>query len=157
MITVELTWPEILLATNAGVMRRVNAVRNRRQEPYGSRPEAAWNDDINGAIAELALAKHLNVFWAGTVGRIDLPDVGRLQVRSKTQDGDRLVVIASDDDTSIFVSVLVGLPVCRIDGWMMAKEAKRKEWLLPREGLPDRYFVPNSSLRSPRELPCPTT
>jgi hypothetical protein len=149
---VSLTWPEILQAASVGVMRRVNAVRNRREEPYGERPKASWTDDINGAIAELAVAKHFNVFWSGTVGRVDLPDVGRLQVRSKLQDDHRLVVRANDGDDEPVISVLVDLPICRICGWMIAKDAKRHEWLLSDPSKPDRYFVPNAELRAISDL-----
>lgn len=143
---VELSWAEIWLAVQAGNLRRLNGVKHRRAEPYGARPTAAWNDDINGSIAELALAKYLDVFWSGTVGRIDLPDVGVLQVRSKTEQDHRLVILRSDDDAKPFVSVFVGVPTCHLCGWMHARDAKRAEWLLPDPSKPDRFFVPNSEL-----------
>jgi hypothetical protein len=127
-------------------MRRVNAVRNARQEPYGVRPSASWDHDINGAIAEVALAKHQNIFWAGTVGRIDLPDVGPLQVRSKVEPDHRLVVLPTDHNDRVFVSVFVGLPKCGLCGWMLGGDAKRTEWLQPDPNKPDRYFVPNERL-----------
>jgi hypothetical protein len=151
-IPVELSWPELWLAINAGVLRRLNGVRNRREEPYGARPTAAWNDDINGSIAELALAKYLGIFWSGTVGRLDLPDVGTLQVRSKTVTDHRLVVLKSDDDDKPFVSVLVGIPVCHLYGWMFARDAKKPEWLLPDPPKPDRFFVPNDALEPMQKL-----
>lgn len=146
-IPVELSWPELLLAVNAGVMRRLNAVRNGRKEEYGRHPAASWNEDINGCIAELALAKYLGIFWSGTVGRLDLPDVGTLQVRSKTEVGHRLVIRRSDKDAEPFVSVLVGIPVCHLCGWLFAKDAKRETWLLPDPDKPDRFFVPNGELQ----------
>jgi hypothetical protein len=152
MIPIELSWAELWLAINAGVLRRLNGVRNHREEPYGARPAAAWNDDINGCIAELALAKYLDIFWSGTVGRLDLPDVGRLQVRSKTEEGHRLVVLRSDKDAQVFVSVLVGIPVCHLCGWMLARDAKRAEWLLPAADKPDRFFVPNGCLEQMQQL-----
>jgi hypothetical protein len=146
---VVLDWPEIILGANAGVMRRVNAVRNRREEPYGERPTASWNHDINGALAEIALAKKRDIFWCGAVGRIALPDVGPLQVRSKTALVERLVVLESDDGSRAFVSVFVDLPICRLCGWMLGKDAKRDEWIV-RDPLnptaPRRFFVPNDKL-----------
>jgi hypothetical protein len=152
MIPIELTWPELWLAINAGVLRRLNGVRHRRTEPYGARPTAAWNDDINGCIAELALAKYLGLFWSGTVGRLDLPDVGILQVRSKTQRDHRLVILKSDDDAKPFVSVLVEIPVCHLCGWMLARDAKQPAWLLPDPSMPDRFFVPNTELEPMEKL-----
>ncbi|MGY3130081.1 hypothetical protein ACVWZM_000763 [Bradyrhizobium sp. USDA 4501] len=146
MIPVELSWSEVWFAINAGVMRRLNAVRNGRKELYQVHAAASWNEDINGCIAELALAKYLGVFWSGTVGRIDLPDVGRLEVRSKIETQHRLVVRKSDDDAKLCVSVLVGIPTCQLCGWMLAQDAKRSEWLLADPGKPDRFFVPNAEL-----------
>jgi hypothetical protein len=152
LVSIELTWPELYLAINAGVLRRLNGVKYRRAEPYGARPTAAWNDDINGCISELALAKYLGIFWSGTVGRLDLPDVGRLQVRSKTETSHRLVVLKTDEDDKPFVSVLVGVPVCHLCGWMFAKDAKNPQWLLPEIGKPDRFFVPNEKLEPMQTL-----
>lgn len=153
MTQVELSWPELYLAASAGIMRRINGLRNHREEPYGARPDAWWNNDINGCIAELALAKHLGIFWSGTVGRIDLPDVGALQVRSKTEVDHRLVILPTDKDEAVFVSVFVATPVCRLCGWMVAKEAKRPEYLLPDPAARDRYFVPNDKLHPMAMLP----
>lgn len=146
MTEVRLTWPEIILAASIGTMRRINAVRKSREEPFGERPKASWNDDINGALAEMALAKHQNIFWSGTVGRVDLPDVGPLQVRSKTEPDHRLVVTARDKDEDIFVSILVDLPMCRLCGWMRGRDAKRAEWIVPDPNKPIRHFVPNRLL-----------
>lgn len=152
MVEIELTWPELWFALSAGLMRRLNGVRNGRAEPYGARPKAAWDADINGAIAELALAKHFNLFWSGTVGRVDLPDVGLLQVRSKIEMQHRLVVRREDGDDEVFVSVLVDVPVCTLCGWMRGHDAKREEWLLPDPDKPDRFFVPNAKLLPMAEL-----
>jgi hypothetical protein len=148
MIPVDLTWPEILLAANAGVMRRVNAVRKARQDRYGPRPLAGlWTEDINGALAEMALAKHLNAFWSGTVGRVDTSDVGPLHVRSKVEREHRLVILPNDPDDGIFVLVLVSVPTCHVCGWMRAGDVKRSDWLLPDQFDQARYFAPNGELQ----------
>ena len=67
MIEISLTWPEIMLGVDAGVMRRVYALKSNKRGVYGASDESAWDNDINGAIAELACAKWANVFWSGTV------------------------------------------------------------------------------------------
>jgi putative component of toxin-antitoxin plasmid stabilization module len=152
MIEVTLTWAEILTAAEIGVRRRVNGLRLKRAEPYGQRASTTWNHDINGALAEMALAKHLDRFWSGTIGQISEADVGALEVRSKCEPWHRLVIRATDPPDKIYVSVLVGIPVCQLCGWMRASDAKRPEWLLPDEDKPDRFFVPADQLESMENL-----
>ena len=148
-IIVALSWPEVLLAANAGIMRRVSALRRGRADLYPDASRPMWDRDINGALAEVAVAKWMGVFWSGTVGRVDLPDVGNLQVRSKTQDGDRLVVRPDDDDADIFVSVLVQPPQYRLCGWLYGREAKREEWVVSH----GCYFVRDEFLHPMASLP----
>jgi hypothetical protein len=51
----------------------------------------------------------------------------------------RLVVLKTDNDDDAFVSVLVGVPTRTLHGWMLAGEAKRREWLLPDAANRTRY------------------
>ena len=145
---VTLTWPEVVLATNAGTMRRISALKSGRVDLQPDACPPSWDRDINGALAELAVAKWAGVFWSGTIGRIDLPDVGRLEVRSKVKDGDRLVIRPDDKDESIYVSVLVQAPMCWLCGWLRAREARRPEWLLTQ----GRHFVRDQFLHPMSEL-----
>lgn len=144
MIT--LTWPELVLAANAGVMRRISAVKAGRFARYGATDAGAWDHDVNGALAEMAVAKWAGVFWSGTVGQVDAADVGRLQVRSKVDPGHRLVIRPTDIDDEVFISVLVSIPQCKLCGWLTAREAKRDEWLVS-VNRPPMYFVTDQFLR----------
>lgn len=148
MTEIILTWPEVLLGVNAGIMRRVSAMRRGRCNPFPEEGRSIWDRDINGSLAEVAVAKWAGAFWSGTVGRIDTPDVGNLQVRSKTQDGERLVIRPDDKDDEVFVSVLVQPPSCRLCGWLYAGEAKRPEWVVST----GCYFVRDEFLRPMSEL-----
>ncbi len=152
MIVVTLTWPEIMLAINAGIMRRVHAIRSGKAGVYGARKASAWDNDINGAIAEMGCAKWANVFWSGTVGMTTLPDVGEWQVRSKLVAGDRMVVRPDDPDDSIFISVLVDPPDVTLCGWMAGIYAKQEKWLREYPPKPPMYFVDESSLRPMENL-----
>ena len=152
MIVVDLSWPEVMQAINVGVMRRVYAVKARKVGVYGAREASAWDNDINGAIAEMACAKWANVFWSGTVGVTTLPDVGRWQVRSKLAAGERLVIRPDDADDEIFVSALVQIPNVTLCGWMLGRNAKRKEWLKEYPPKPAMYFIEDKFLRAMEAL-----
>lgn len=151
---IELTWPEVLLAANGGVMRRVTALRKGLSGRYGATDEGAWDHDVNGALAELAVAKWAGVFWSGTIGRIDLPDVGTWQVRSKVRPEHRLVVRPDDADDAVFISVLVRAPQCVLCGWLYGDQAKQAQWIVSKDR-PPMYFVPESELTPMERLPCP--
>jgi hypothetical protein len=149
VIDIELTWPEILIAAHAGVMRYVNALRKARQE-FDSHDDQSWDGHINGCIAEMAVAKHLGLFWSGTVGIVDAPDVGKLQVRSKRFLHHHLCIKRRDKDSDTFVCVLVdhtALPFCVLTGWMAGREAKLDHYI-GKHGL---FYVPDKDLH-PMEM-----
>lgn len=152
LLKVCLSWPEIVLAVNVGGMRRISALKTGRQDCDGASIESAWDHDINGALAECAVAKWSNVFWNGTIGSVSLPDVGKLQVRSKIIRGHRLVVKLSDKDDEIFVSALVELPNVSLCGWLLGKEAKQEKWLCSYPGRPKMYFIEDKYLHDMTEL-----
>lgn len=153
VIEIRLTWSEVLLAINAGVMRRCYAIKSGKLSAYGARMESAWDNDINGAIAEFGCAKWANVFWNGTVGVTTASDVGRWQVRSKVVIGHRLVVRPDDNDDEIFISVLVQIPIVTLCGWLSGREAKQPRWLQTYDPKPPMYFIEDEFLRPMEELP----
>jgi len=148
MIEISLTWPEIMLGVDAGVMRRVYALKSNKRGVYGASDESAWDNDINGAIAELACAKWANVFWSGHVGITTAPDVGPWQVRSKIVRGHRLVVRPTDEDNAVFVSALVQIPSVFLCGWLFGHEAKKEQWLKTYPPKPPMYFIEDQHLKS---------
>ena len=152
-IPIELTLADVWAAATGGIMRRLNALKHRRVEIYRDGSIAAWNEDINGAIAEYSAAKYYKMFWDHTVGKIDMPDVGWLQVRSKLEIHFGLCITSKDADDQAYISVLVGIPTCYLCGWMQAREARqRQEWFRPANGKPGRWFVPPEALRPMHEL-----
>jgi hypothetical protein len=155
-VRIRLEWAEIMLAVSAGTMRRIFALKNGKCGVYGASDEAAWDNDINGAIAELACAKWANVFWNGTVGITTLPDVGKWQIRSKVIDGHRLVVRPTDADRQIFISALVQLPIVSLCGWLFGADAKNAHWLKEYPPKPPMYFVEDQYLQPMETLrfPC---
>lgn len=74
-----MTMEEIEYAATKGLQRQIVAIdRNYR---HYFEPIWEWDNQIEGTLAEYAVALFYNVPWDGTVGRIDTADVGPLQVR----------------------------------------------------------------------------
>jgi len=152
MIRIELTGPEILLGANVGVLRRYHAIMKGRRE-YFVEPDRTWSNEITGAHAELSFAKHKNVFWSGTVGCIDLPDVGPYEIRSKPELGRGMWIRPGDPDDAVFVSIAVVLPYCWLTGWMLGREAKRECWQRESKDRSQAYLVPEGKLEPIESLP----
>lgn len=154
-VVIPLAWSEVILAANAGMMRRIYALREGKAGVDGAKDEGAWDGDINGAVAELACAKWANVYWNGTVGITTTSDVGKWQVRSKIVSGHRLVVKRNDKDHEVFVSVLVNLainPTAVLCGWLHGWQAKNPAWLKTYPPKPPMYFVEDQYLSDMDEL-----
>lgn len=152
---VELAWSEILLAGQAGIMRRVQSLKLGWTEISVS--ENPWGNEVMGAIAELAVAKYYNVYWASAVGHPGEPDIGPYQVRSKAAPHHRLIVHKKALDTDVYISALVEPPRVTLCGWLMGYEAKDPRWW--RDMPPPKasaFFVPDSSLHPMADLPNPS-
>ena len=58
-IKVNLTYWEILLAAQAGVMRQIENLKKKRRAYYGAGTNNDWQLHIEGCLGEFALAKYL--------------------------------------------------------------------------------------------------
>lgn len=152
-IEVKLTLPEVMVAAIVGVMRRLQDLRAERHDRYGLESKHnAWQIDIEGACAEMSVAKWLGVYWAGALGNLRANDAGPLQVRSSSRANARLIVHPADADDRVFVLVIGSAPWYRLTGWILARDAKaEKFWTDPGTKRP-AYFVPQASLRPMSEV-----
>lgn len=146
-----MSWAEIYLGGGVGVLRRCNGLRENRRDKFETVRGEGWNGDVNGALTEMAVAKHYGAYWDPGVGKLDLPDVGKVGVRSKVKPEHRLVVWPHDPDDRPMILVEVVIPSFVLWGWLHAGDAKRPEWLDP-EGKLHRWFVPNHVLHPMSEL-----
>jgi len=148
---VTLTWAETLAAVSIGGYRRIASL----QAGLISYSEGlSWTEDIEGAGAELAVAKYLDRFWTASVNSFDrdVGDVGRLQVRRVRKATHRLIVRQRDLDDHKFILVAGELPKFDVAGWIYGHEAKQTEYLDDPNDRESAYFVPRSALRPTKEL-----
>jgi hypothetical protein len=164
-IEVTLTWAEMLIAANIGCMRNVQSLKLGRSrtdsltDPFGGL-DLAWSSNIEGAAGEMAVAKHLGLFWSGSVGNIGADDVGGYQVKTNTsRKWDDLILRKRNKPDRIYISVLSfvapapGVARFIITGWIIGTDAMQQQYY--REGLPGMpaYFVPRCVLQPLSTLP----
>lgn len=140
---------EALMAAYVGCQRRIASLRRGCQDRHGYNGQNAWETDIIGALAEVAVAKALDLHWSGSVNAWKRADLGRsYQVRVTTHSNGQLIVREGDPEEDIYILVVqVGPLRFKIAGQMGGRQARRAEWLKRLD--PDRprcWAVPQAAL-----------
>lgn len=152
MIEVKLNWTEMWIATGVGRIRQLEALKKNLPDKYGFNGDG-WSIHIEGACGELAVAKALNMYWAGTINTFkSKADVGKLEVRTRSRHDYDLLVRPDDKDESVFIHVTGKAPDFRIHGWLLGKDAKQEKFLQNYGGRDLAYFVPATSLNNINDL-----
>jgi hypothetical protein len=152
---VVLTWPEIYIAADVARMRTIGNLRRGCRDRYGASGLGA-DSHLCGCIGEMASAKHLNKFWAGSIGDYEAVDIDRkYQVRATSKASHCLLLHKDDRDDLPFILALVLpeiLPYVELPGWLLAKDGKLDDFWGDPTGYRPAYFVPQSKLRDMSEL-----
>jgi hypothetical protein len=156
-MNVNLEWFEVSRAALVGVSRQVEAMRKGLKNTLEANDE--WSAHILGALGECAFAKATNRYWNGSVNTFTVGgDVGaRMQIRTRSRHTYDLIVREKDDDNDCYVLVTGGPDNFQIHGWMLARDAKKQQYLANYGNYGQAYFVPKSALQSPQSLvvePC---
>lgn len=151
-VDVKLAWYEVLQASETGRMRKIISMQKGSQNNHGF-SGSGWNEDIEGACAELAVAKRLNRYWDGGIDTYKAGDVGGYQVRWSPTHSNSLIVRPPDADDAVFIFATGLCPDYRVQGWMRGGDAKQEQWCRQPNGRPPAYFVPASALHSIDTLP----
>lgn len=142
MISLELTTNEVCYAAFHGIMRRkdkLDGLRSDREQGCKS----TWENEIEGACAELAYCKSRGWYWSGLTA-IRTPDAGRVEIRWTRREGTGGLIIYRTDHNDTPCLLLDGFaPHYRVIGWLYAREGKLEKFLEP-EGY---FLVPRKLLR----------
>jgi hypothetical protein len=154
-VRVRLSWAEVLQAASVGAMRKVQCLKEHWTPGAGrNNHDDDWTPNIEGAAGEMAVAKHLGIYWSGSLGNYKADDVGSYQVRTNTsRQWTDMSIRTKDRDDRIYISVLSFLPEFVICGWLAGNDCKRQEWW--RDGTPGRpcFWVPRGALQPISALP----
>ena len=171
--SVVLTEREMLLAASSGVQREVeclrssgggeNAILNYEKNNDSIGPGGLWNNHIEGALGEFAVAKYLGLYPGGITEK-DATDVGdHYEVRTRPKSYYELFVRKDEKEKKgdkYFILVQGSYGEYTIRGWISAYEVfAHPEWFHNNSGkLSYNYWVPNDFLYSietlPKEAPC---
>ena len=146
MITVKLTANEVMAAAHHALVRRVAKVNGERYLEYRVKPDDyPWDNEIESACAEIALAKHFGVFWTGLSG-LGAPDAGPWESRwTRWLDTGKLLIYSKDRDERRYVLIDGVAPNMRLVGWLLAGEGKNKQWWNEEAGY---WEVPRGRLKN---------
>ena len=142
-----LSWYEIFMGAEVGLARMIASMKMSGTNKVNNK-DFGWHSDIEGALAEVAVAKHLNIFWDGSVNTFKRPDVGSLQIRHTQHKNGCLIVRRGDSDDEIYVLVTGTHPEDELRGFMHGFEAKVDEFWRNVDGkvTSPAWFVPQSRL-----------
>lgn len=108
--------------------------------------ENLYENDIQSACAEVAVAKLFGIYWDGGVNTFKEDDVLGLQVRQTRLPDGSLIIRAADKDESLYVLATGIAPVFTARGAMYGADAKRDEFLRAPCDREPAWFVPQERL-----------
>ncbi len=156
-IKVTLTPDEMYQAGIVGLHRHITCVTSGRRGEhfYGKNKDHEWFTHIGAACAELAVAKHLNVYWTGGVfdGKRADCDVGNKQVRYTTlNDPPYLMIYEKDKPFYNYILVSGRAPDFFIEGWANGGKVQEKGkdhewWKEPKYKKGPSWWVPAGLLK----------
>jgi hypothetical protein len=125
---VKLSWYEAAIGSYVGMLRQLASLKRGLQQCAGHEG-ASWNVHLEGASGEMAVAKHLNVYWGGGINTFKDDDLPGLQIRLRTRHDHDLILRKQDSERAIWVLITGTSPDFWIRGWIYGHEAKKPEWL----------------------------
>lgn len=141
MIEVKLTNEEMLQAVITG-SRRLLVSANKSLDTGCARN---WSSEIEGAAAEIAVAKATGSYFDPSVGKYKAKDVGEFHVRHTTLERGSLVIRDQDPDGK-YLLVVGELGAYRIVGSTDSQRVKRPEYRKAPNGRAEAWFVPQTEL-----------
>lgn len=152
---ITLTRFEIEMAAMVGCHRQIEALLGKFQDNL-SNGSLGWNEHVEGASAELALAKALGIYWDGSVNTFKRSDIGiNIQVRSTTRPDGKLIIRPKDNPDDFYVLIRGKVPTFDIMGHIQGCKAMIDSYQFNPGAHSPAWFVPAEALRKNiRELLC---
>lgn len=144
-VTVTLHWKEMEHAVLAGGHRNIRAIEKGVPQSRGRSENDNWTSHVEGAGGEIAASKVLDIYWEMGESKTD---ASGLEIRTMSQTHYGLLVRPQDIQRDYTCVLVVGcMPKFRVVGWIMARDAKRDEWLFdPSSRGAPCYLVPQEEL-----------
>jgi hypothetical protein len=157
---------ELSIGSRAGCARMSASIFNGDPDQNGFFGDG-WGAHIDGACAEMAVAKHLGLYWTGAPNVYrKAPDVGPYQVRGRPlvthnpkPTDNRMIIRPRDkpleEPYQIWIAVATECPHYHLMGWIYGKYAVQDQWLEGYGPKPKAWFIPYEELNRMAKLPSP--
>ena len=142
-IEVNLSVEAMVQALMVGGRRTIAAARRALRSP--SQARRTWDIDIEGAMAEMAVAKATGMYFEPELDKFGDADVGQLHVRH-TVLPDGCLIIRPEDPEGRYCLVVGQLGRYRIVGCIDSRDARQDIWVRAPQGRPAAWFIPQSAL-----------
>ena len=142
-VEVTLSVEAMVQALMVGGRRTIAAARKALRSP--SQAKRTWDIDIEGPMAEMAVAKATGMYFEPELDKFGDADVGQLHVRH-TVLPDGCLIIRPEDPEGRYCLVTGQLGRYRIVGCIDSVEARQDIWMRAPQGRPAAWFVPQSAL-----------
>ena len=121
---------EYAMAANVGSRRVLTAIYKNSERSHGFNKGHGWSEHIEGACAEMVVAKYKNVYWNGSNGTYKTSDLASLTEIRHTERADGKLIIRTDDKSERQFVLVTGLcPTYTIRGYIKAIDAKVDKYL----------------------------
>ncbi len=145
LVKMELNSSELQQGSFIGMQRHNYAIyKGLRQRKGYKNP---WDNVIEGALAEMAFAKLMNIYWDGKINKLTKGDVGFWEVRQTKHTDGCLRIAPTDNNDAPYVLLTGQNGVYFVRGWMMGIEGKQqKYWRKMSDQGRYNFWVPQSDL-----------
>lgn len=140
---ITLNWADMAIGAQVGVMRRLkNKMKYKRKDGYGMKG-LGWNEEIHGAIGELAFSRMLGVSWDNMIAddANKRPDVGGFEVKAVSEPNYRLIVRDNDEPEKLMALVYGEGCTFTAVGWIRADDGRRLGSVESHQGRACQYYV----------------
>ena len=130
-VVVQLAPYEIRMAVAVGTERAMQSIIGKIGDRHICRQDwERWGYDIEAAAAEVAVAKHLGMFFDGSVNTFKRSDLGtQWEVRHTRHPQGHLIIRREDPTYSTYILVVGLVPRMTVCGWIKGIDGKSpKHW-----------------------------
>ena len=164
MQSIILSHRELLVGATLGLQRQLECQQSSKsgassnsnyENKYNAVGLGLWNNSIEGALGEFALAKFLGLYPSG-ITCWNATDVGEhYEVRTRPKEFQELFLKKNDKKDKYYILLQGSFGEYNIRGWISALETfTHREWFHNNSGKTSfNYWVPHSSLHSMSTLP----
>lgn len=158
-IRISLDYSVIQYAAYVGAWRQIEAIKRNAANGRTS-PRTGWQYNIDGAMAEAAVATWLGVWWDGGPHKFkEQPDIvtpsGGYEIRANGSPHGDLILTDRDSPDAIYILVLTAeAPIYELCGWTKGEDGMTGRWKRkPRADFAPAHFVPQDELNDMATLP----